>query len=435
MTSGTAGSTPAVARSRVCVKTRPVSLDRLLARIAQPGFVLRIAALAVCVLELWALVGALLGRRTEPYDGLLASVYQRLGGHADATGLTLLSFALVLLFALGYWRLARQSSITDRAPRHALAGIIALDLLALAVTPGLPFLVTALAAIILRLRPAFGFALAQVLLSVGLYLLLPSEGQQLEQLRSEQALWLDAFSQLMAMVALHGMAFGLGRMAATEAEKRRWLQAMLAEKLSAERLQAEQLRYAERALMARELHDVVGHHLTALNLQLQLGDALLKRADAEGAAQAVEKARGSAERLLADVRAAVSAERSSQRIDLSEALQALAEGIASTRIELDIAPAARDLSPRLAHAILRCVQEAVTNSVRHARAERVRVALDTEGEQVLVTVDDDGGGAARLMAGNGLKGMAERMAELGGAMTVTRHSPGFMIELRCPRGA
>lgn len=412
-------------------------LDRLLERFAQPGFVLRVAALAVCLLEFWAAIGALLGRRNEAYDGALATLYRHGGGHSGDPGLLLLSFALVALFALGYWRLARAGS-TDQVPAHALRRLVLLDLLALAVAPGLPFLVTALAAVMLRLRPASGFALAQIAVGMALYLLLPSEAQQQERLRAELPLWLDAISQLMAMLALHGIAFGLGRMAAAEAEKRRWLQAMLAEKLSAERLQAEQLRYAERMLMARELHDVVGHHLTALNLQLQLGSALLQRADAEGAAQAVEKAQGSAARLLADVRAAVSQERSSQRIDLSEALQALAQGIASTRIELDIAPAARDLSPRLAHALLRCVQEAVTNSVRHARAASVRVLLSVQGEsgaEVLVTVDDDGGGAPRLVPGNGLKGMAERMAELGGAMTVLRHSPGFKIELRCPRTA
>lgn len=411
------------------------ALDRLLARIAQPGFVLRVAALAVCVLELWSIVAALRGRpQTDPYDGALASLHLLRGGQTSDTGLMLASFALVLLFAAGFWWLARRAS-ADRTPPQALAAILALNLLALLVTPGLPFLVTALAAVMLRLRPAFGFALAQVAVNLALYLLLPSESQQLEQLRSNQSLWLDGLSQLMAMVALHGMAFGLGRMAAAEAEKRRWLQAMLAEKLSAERLQAEQLRYAERALMARELHDVVGHHLTALNLQLQLGGALLQRADAEGAAQAVEKARGSAERLLADVREAVTAERASQRIDLSEALLTLAQGIASTRIELDIAEAARDLSPRLAHALLRCVQEAVTNSVRHAGASRVRVVLSADSESVTVTVDDDGGGAARLVAGNGLTGMAERMKELGGRMTVARQSPGFMIELHCPREA
>jgi hypothetical protein len=119
------------------------------------------------------------------------------------------------------------------------------------------------------------------------------------------------------MLALHGLAFGLGRMAAAEAEKRRWLQAVLAEQLSGEQLLAEQMRYSERMQIARELHDLMGHHLTALNLQLQLGGALLARADAAGASQALDRAQGVAAQLLADVREAVSQQRSSQRIDLS----------------------------------------------------------------------------------------------------------------------
>ena len=118
---------------------------------------------------------------------------------------------------------------------------------------------TALAAVLLRVRTAFLFALAQIGLNLLIYRLLPAADAASRGL----PIWFDAASLLMAMMALHGMAFGLGRMAAAEAEKRRWLQAMLAERLSAEALQAEQLRYSERTLMARELHDVVGHHLTA----------------------------------------------------------------------------------------------------------------------------------------------------------------------------
>jgi signal transduction histidine kinase len=241
------------------------------------------------------------------------------------------------------------------------------------------------------------------------------------------------------MLALHGLAFGLGRMAAAEAEKRRWLQALLAEQLSGEHLLAEQMRYSERMQIARELHDLMGHHLTALNLQLQLGGALLARADSGGAGQALGRAQGVAAQLLADVRESVSQQRSSQRIDLSAALQALAEGIASTRIELAVDEAARDLGPRAAHALLRCVQEGVTNSVRHAGARRVQVELRGEGEEVAVSIDDDGRGAPAWHEGrtegfgNGLAGMAERMAELGGQMRVTRTGPGFRIELRCPR--
>jgi len=139
------------------------------------------------------------------------------------------------------------------------------------------------------------------------------------------------------------------------------------------------------------------------------------------------------------VRAAVSRERNSACIDLSAALHTLAEGIASTQITLSLDEAARDLSPRAAHALLRCVQEAVTNSVRHARATQVQVCLSVQGEgdaqRVRVTIEDNGQGAPRLREGNGLKGMQERMGELAGSMQVLRYSPGFMIELMCPRRA
>jgi two-component system, NarL family, sensor histidine kinase DesK len=413
-------------------------LDRLLARIAQPAFVLRIAALAVCLLELASAVWGLMGNPTEPYDGMLASLYRRLGGDTHDAPFVLACLALVTLFAWHFWRLARQQHL-DLPPRNAMSRVLLLDLLALTVTPGLPFLVTVLAALLLNVRKAFGFALAQVVINVALYWLLPSEAQRAEQLQNDLPWWLNSLGLAISMVALHGMAFGLGRLAAAEAERRRWFQAMLAEKDSGERLQVEQLRYAERMSMARELHDVMGHHLTALNLHLQLSDALLKRHDESGAAQAVEKARLGAAGLLAEVRAAVSRERESQRINLEAALRTLAEGIASTPIELTLDPVAQDLSPRCAHALLRCVQEAVTNAVRHAGATRVQVSLDlvdgADATQVRVRVDDNGRGTRKLREGNGLKGMQERMAELGGTMQVLRHHPGFLIELNCPRHA
>ncbi|MEJ6007962.1 histidine kinase [Paucibacter sp. AS339] len=414
------------------------AFDRLLDRIAQPGVVLRIAVLAVCLLELTATAASLLGFRSDAYDGAVAAIYLRMGGASNDPVLLISCFALVLLFAWAYWRLAVIGS-ADQPPRHALVHLILIDVLAICVTPGLPFLVTALAAVVLRAQSAFLFGVVQIGVSLLLNWLLPLP----ELVASSGPLaipaWLDGLGLVMAMVALHGMAFGLGRMAAAEAEKRRWLQVMLAERVSAEHLQAEQLRYNERTLMARELHDVVGHHLTALNMQLQLGSALLQRGKGDDASQAVGKARECAAQLLADVRAAVSQQRSSQRIDLSAALQALAEGIALTRIELDIAPAARDLSPRVAHALLRCVQEAVTNSVRHAQADRVCITLsvnDHEGgaaNEIRVSIDDDGKGATRLTPGNGLQGMAERMAEMGGSMRVLHSRPGFKIELCCPR--
>ncbi len=420
--------------------------DALLDRLARPGFVLRMAALILCLLELGAAAGALLGRNAgEPYDGLIAALYLQLGGGAQDLTLLWTGLLLTLVFAAGFWGVASRGM--DRPQRHALPQVLGLGLLALLITPGLPFLVTALAAVLLRPRPALLFAAAQVALNLLLYWLLPSETQRLEQLALQGAAWAETLKLGLAMLALHGMAFGLGRMAALEAEKRRWLQVMLAEKRSAEQLQAEQLRYAERLLLARELHDVVGHHLTALNLQLQLGEALLQRDDKGGAALAVHKAGASAAALLADVRAAVSQQRNSQRIDLSHALQALAAGIATPQIMLQLDAVAQDLSPRLAHALLRCAQEALTNSVRHAGARQfwIALSLQEQGSQIRLLLEDDGlglrRGSAPLRPGNGLQGMGERIAELGGQLqwrdrpAAHPRGPGFTIDITVPRNA
>ena len=400
--------------------------DRLLARLAEPGVVLRLAALVFCAMELVSAGSALLGVRTEPYDGLASWVWRQLGGDVNDRGLVVVCVLLLVAFVALIFRLSRQGQAAVPVNRR-LGWLLLVDLLAFGVTPGLPFVVTALAAVVLPARLALGFAAAQVLLNTGIYVY------------ASTTAWLDQFGMLSAMLALHGLAFGLGRMAAAETEKRRWLQTVLAEKMAGEHLLAEQMRYSERMQIARELHDLMGHHLTALNLQLQLGGALLARSDAGSAGQALDRAQGVAAQLLADVREAVSQQRSSQHIDLSAALQALAEGIASTRIELTLDDAARDLGPRAAHALLRCVQEGVTNSVRHAGARRVQVelrGLGQDGSEVAVSIDDDGRGAPSWhagRAGNGLSGMTERMTELGGQMRVTRTSPGFRIELRCPR--
>jgi signal transduction histidine kinase len=134
------------------------------------------------------------------------------------------------------------------------------------------------------------------------------------------------------------------------------------------------------------------------------------------------------------VREAVSLQREQARIDLSAALQTLAQGIDTPRIALSLDPeAVRDLGPRTAHALLRCVQEAVTNCVRHARARHLSIEVRTDGTEVLIRIDDDGQGQPKLKPGNGLTGMRERLTELGGSLSVLRQHPGFLIEMRCPR--
>lgn len=409
----------------------PPSLPRTwLDRLVEPSFALRCAALAIALLEFRAAMTALTGNATEPYDGLIVQLWRLAGGDAMDRGPLLLSQGLLIFTAWSLWRLAQPQHI-DQPPPRALRWLLALDVLAFAVTPGLAFLVTVLAGLLLRASHALGFAALQVVVALTIYVWLPTEAERAEQ---QLGMLPALLTTALTMIALHGLGFGLGRLTAAQSEKRRWLQAMLAERRSNEQLHDEQLRYGERLEIARELHDLMGHHLTALNLQLQLGQALLAREQSEGAAVQLEKARGVAEQLLADVREAVSAQRAQGRIDLSVALRTLAAGIENPVITLGLDhEATSNLPPRTAHALLRCVQEAVTNSVRHARARHLHIQLQAEGSLLVVRIEDDGEGQAKLHPGNGLTGMRERVEELGGSAQVLRHHPGFLIELRCPK--
>jgi len=219
-------------------------------------------------------------------------------------------------------------------------------------------------------------------------------------------------------------AFGASRLVVREAAARAELGRVHAELLATRELFADSTRTAERLRISRELHDALGHHLTALNLQLELA-----RNIADGQTKGpVDHAHALSKELLVELRSVVSAMREDAPLDLSGALQTLVAGIPHPRVHLDFA---NDLwvEAALAHTIFRCVQEALTNAVRHAGAENVFLSVETKDHAVAVTVRDDGRGAAELRVGHGLSGLRERIEALGGKMEVEAE-PGVGLTLR-----
>jgi len=197
---------------------------------------------------------------------------------------------------------------------------------------------------------------------------------------------------------------------------------------SERRARVELARAGERVRIARELHDVLGHHLAALTIQLDLA-----RRKTEGDARApLNEAYGVAQRMLADVRGTVSRMRA-DRYDLRGALDALVKAVPEPSIELAM-PAGLEVSDAAcAHVALRCIQEAITNTVKHARAKSVRVALAREGTDLMVTIEDDGVAAGPIRIGNGLRGMRERIEELGGDLEVESVAGrGTLVRARLP---
>jgi signal transduction histidine kinase len=199
--------------------------------------------------------------------------------------------------------------------------------------------------------------------------------------------------------------------------------------LSTQALLDESARSGERLKLSRELHDVAGHKLTALKLHL----ARLRRDAALAGREEVGIASALADELLQDIRGVVGQLRADEGIDLRAALAALGTPFPATRVRVQVDPALRLDDLARAEALVRVAQEAVTNAVRHGRAGTIDIDVARNDGAVILTVANDGDAPAHVRPGNGLTGMRERMAALGGELDIVPATPrGLRVSARLP---
>ena len=241
-----------------------------------------------------------------------------------------------------------------------------------------------------------------------------------------------AVLQAMLYVGYSSFAMVIGLVAKQQAQAREEQRRLNAELRATRALLAESSRMSERVRISRELHDLLGHHLTALSLNLEVAGHLT-----EGKAQEhVRQSHTLAKLLLTDVREAVSEMRDEGAIDLSGAIRTLVEGVPALDIRLDLPEPLSIDDPERAHVLLRCTQEIITNTVRHSGARHLWIEVRREDGCVHIKARDDGRGADALVAGNGLRGMRERIAQYGGTIEIeTRPGAGFRLDLRLPASA
>ncbi len=190
-------------------------------------------------------------------------------------------------------------------------------------------------------------------------------------------------------------------------------------------LLSESARTAERLRISRELHDLIGHQLTALTLQLETA----RHVDGTTARQHIDNADTVARELLRDVRTTVDRLRTPAP-DLEEALNRIGDGIPGLIVTVDVADGVR-VSEHVSMALVRATQEVVTNTVRHADAKEIWVEIASDDRFTTFHARDDGLGAADPTPGNGLRGLTERFEELGGTLEVDG-SCGFRVTARVP---
>jgi signal transduction histidine kinase len=191
-------------------------------------------------------------------------------------------------------------------------------------------------------------------------------------------------------------------------------------------LRDESSRASERLRIARELHDLLGHQLTVLTLELE------SASHRTGAAQAehIARARSTARELLGDVRSTVG-ELRRRAPDLREALQAVADAVPAPRVEVVVADDVTADEEQTA-ALVRVAQEAATNAVRHAYdATTLRIEVGAAGGDLVLVAQDDGYSPGEIRPGNGLRGLTERVEGLGGTVRYDG-AHGFRLEVAVP---
>lgn len=356
---------------------------------------------------------------------LVYSQVENLQRDAGDNGWSLLLFAAYLLFGGAYFLLTRDLRSGGHASWMDRGMLVLLTISALGVSflsgSGLGSILMMVAAgVIPWMLPArYGviwLLLSQLAVAPVYYVLLRFP-------------WFEAVMQSLLYGGFSMFIFVTSLVARQQTDAREEQRRLNTELRATRVLLAESARVNERTRISRELHDLLGHHLTALSLNLEVAGHIT-----EGRAQEhVQQAHTLAKLLLTDVREAVSQLRDSGAIDLAAALRPLTAQVPSLDIHLDVPSPLNVEDPERAHVLLRCTQEIITNAVRHAGARNLWIKVRREAGGVSLEARDDGTGNDGIVVGNGLRGMRERLQQCGGELQIqTRRGEGFCLRATVP---
>ena len=193
----------------------------------------------------------------------------------------------------------------------------------------------------------------------------------------------------------------------------------------------------ERNRISREIHDISGYIFTNL-VALMDAAGSIPRSDQAGLTDLLITARKTAQEGLRETRLALHKLRDGERRELNMPraifkIVSIFRKITGLEVMLSLGNLPNFVGTALNLALYRTVQEALTNAVRHGKATKVRIIFWVEGEELRLSITDNGRGAFEVVKGIGLSGMEERIGALGGAVRVGRAPEGgFSLEVQVP---
>ena len=347
--------------------------------------------------------------------------------------LLVLAGAYALLGTVGLWLVERRG--TRRQLHLVLASMFAAGAGAMAVSRGeaVLLIVPLVTYGVLYLSPA-GVATLVAACSAVMVTIWISQAHPIAQLVRELAVWTAA----LAFVIVISRMLLVQHKARTEMEA---LAGRLGDANEQLRVQAAEIgelaKAQERNRIARDIHDVLGHYLTVVHVQLEAAKTLFKR-EPETARAAILKAQALTREGLSEVRRSVSLLRDSPSTErpLLAAIEKLASECKADGIHaaVRLRGTPRALPEPVEITLYRAAQEALTNVRRHARASKLDIELAfASGSGIRLRIEDDGVGSDLLNQGFGLVGLRERAESVGGSMSVrSALGGGFTLEIELP---
>jgi two-component system sensor histidine kinase DesK len=247
--------------------------------------------------------------------------------------------------------------------------------------------------------------------------------------------WQDPYAWLTAALfwTFNLFAMMMSNVAIKEKSAREKSEALNRQLTSAQQLIHQAGRQDERLRIARNIHDVLGHHLTALTIHLQVASHKAKGAGEDEVKTHVDQCHSLAKLLLSDVREAVSDIRENAPLDWQQAVKALFKDLPRPSLQLSIADNVSIEDVTTADILLRCVQESLTNTIKHTQSAQLHVNLNKSEKGYSLTLQDEQVPTAKtIQLGNGLTGMSERIEEAGGSVKFSFNKHGFFTHVLLP---
>ncbi len=239
-----------------------------------------------------------------------------------------------------------------------------------------------------------------------------------------------------------------------EKQSREKVEMINLELISTQQLLGQAAEQAERVRIARNIHDLLGHHLTALTINLQVAGRQLEKLDVDSKAEAqlhkdaikdsIEQCHSLSKLLLSDVREAVSDIRIKSSLNLEKTIKAMTDRLPLLNVTLHYPDEIAIDDVNIADILTKCVQESITNTLKHSNGKAIDITFSQNEDELNLKLQSfdssslsksktaSSDSIQKIVLGNGLRGMQERLKQIKGNVNFSINETGFATDIRIP---